>query len=162
MMTKKLQEKIMTITIKEVQDSDIAEVAVLFDLYRQFYEQNPNLDLAREFIGQRFANRESVILVAACSSSGLVGFCQIYPTFCSVEAKPIYVLYDLFVLPAARKRGVGRLLLQAAEAKATAEGKTRMDLSTAKTNKPAQSLYESLGWVRDEVFYAYSRKIGEQ
>ena len=149
----------MSIAIREAQESDIAEIAVLFDLYRQFYEQEPDLNLARDFINQRFTNRESVILVAACSESGLVGFCQLYPTFCSVEAKPIYALYDLFVHPVARKGGAGRLLMQAAEAKAAAEGKSRMDLTTAKTNKPAQSLYESLGWVRDEVFYAYNRKI---
>jgi len=36
-----------------------------------------------------------------------------------------------------------------------------MDLTTAKTNLPAQSLYEALGWVRDEVFYAYNRQIDD-
>ena len=152
----------MSITIREAHETDLAEVAVLFDLYRQFYEQAPDLELAREFINQRFANRESTILVAASAESGLVGFCQLYPTFCSVEAKPIYALYDLFVHPSARKAGVGRLLLQAAEAKAIAKRKSRMDLITAKTNKTAQSLYKSLGWVRDEVFYAYNRKIEAQ
>jgi hypothetical protein len=34
-----------------------------------------------------------------------------------------------------------------------------MDLITTKTNKPAQAPYESLGWVRDEVFFAYSKPI---
>jgi ribosomal protein S18 acetylase RimI-like enzyme len=48
------------------------------------------------------------------------------------------------------------MLLKAAEARAAADGKARMDLTTAKTNNAAQSLYESLGWVRDEVFYSYS------
>jgi ribosomal protein S18 acetylase RimI-like enzyme len=32
----------------------------------------------------------------------------------------------------------------------------RLDLSTAKTNINAQKLYESLGWVRDDVFYTYN------
>jgi len=35
----------------------------------------------------------------------------------------------------------------------------RMDLTTAKTNHAAQALYESLGWVRDEVFFAYNRRV---
>jgi ribosomal protein S18 acetylase RimI-like enzyme len=81
-----------------------------------------------------------------------------YPTFCSVEAAPIYVLYDLFVLPEARKFGAGRALLQAAEARAAADGKARIDLTTAKSNLDAKSLYESLGWVRDEIFDAYSKR----
>ncbi len=44
---------------------------------------------------------------------------------------------------------------------AIAEGKARIDLSTAKTNKPAQMLYESLGWIRDEVYLVYNRRVGQ-
>lgn len=149
----------MSIVVREAKKSDLNEVAELFDLYRQFYEQKSDPVLVLEFIAQRFNSAESVILVAEDDQLGLLGFCQLYPSFCSVEAGPIYVLYDLFVLPAARKHGLGRLLLQAAEAKAMVDGKVRMDLTTAKTNVVAQALYESLGWVRDEVFFAYSRRI---
>lgn len=66
---------------------------------------------------------------------------------------------DLFVLSSARRSGVGRMLLLAAEAKAAKEGKARMDLTTARTNNTAQSLYEALGWVRDDIFFAYSRHL---
>lgn len=149
----------MPISTRDAQPTDIAAVAELFDLYRQFYAQAPDPGLAHDFIHQRFTKGESVILVAESAGAGLVGFCQLYPTFCSVEAKPIYMLYDLFVLPSARTQGVGRRLLEAAEAKARAQGKARMDLTTARTNLAAQSLYASLGWVRDEVFLAYSRRI---
>ncbi len=71
----------------------------------------------------------------------------------------IYVLYDLFVAPDARKSGAGRALLQAAEQFAASQGVVRMDLTTAKTNLAAQSVYEALGWVRDEVFFAYSKAV---
>jgi len=149
----------MSLTVREANATDIPAVAEMFDLYRQFYEQPPNLPLAQRFISDRLTGRESVILVAASPASGLLGFCQLYPTFCSVEAQSIYVLYDLFVLPAARKVGVGRMLLIAAESKAISEGKARMDLTTARTNKLAQALYESHGWVRDDVFFTYNRRI---
>ena len=88
-----------------------------------------------------------------------MGFCQLYPSFCSVEAKPIYVLYDLFVAPQARRGGAGTALLRAAEATAQTKGKARMDLTTAKTNLGAQAAYEALGWVRDEVFLSYSKRV---
>ena len=149
----------MNITTREAKPSDIAAITELFDRYRQFYEQAPNLPLAQAFIAERLGRQDSVILVAAQDDRDLLGFCQLYPTFCSVEARPIYVLYDLFVLPLARQTGTGRLLLQAAETRAAADGKVRMDLTTAKTNQTAQSLYESLGWVRDDVFFAYSRHV---
>lgn len=138
---------------------DIRAVAQLFDAYRQFYEQAPNLSLAEQFIAARLQGAESVILVAEGAQQAVTGFCQLYPTFCSVDASPIYSLYDLFVLPEHRKTGTGRLLLLAAEDQARRNGKSRMDLTTAKTNFPAQALYASLGWKRDEVFYGYSKTI---
>jgi len=155
------QERRVSITIRQAGTADVAAVASLFDLYRQFYEQRPDPELSRQFIFNRLSGRESVVLMAESSSSGLLGFCQLYPTFCSVEAQPIYSLYDLFVIPSARRSGLGRMLLLAAEEKAAREGKVRMDLTTARTNKAAQLLYESLGWIRDDVFLAYSRRVGE-
>ena len=116
--------------------------------------------MARAFIGERLKNSESVVLLAFNGARHIVGFCQLYPTFCSVEAKPTYTLYDLFVVPAARRSGAGTVLLRAAEKLAAETGKARLDLTTAKTNKPAQAAYESLGWVRDNIFYAYSKTVG--
>jgi ribosomal protein S18 acetylase RimI-like enzyme len=149
----------MTVSIRPAAADDLPAVATLFDQYRQFYEQAPDAALALQFITERFTRQESVLLVAQDGANGLVGFCQLYPSFCSVEAKPIYVLYDLFVAPSARKTGAGRALMLAAESRARADGKARMDLTTAKTNLRAQALYESLGWVRDEVFYAYNKAV---
>jgi ribosomal protein S18 acetylase RimI-like enzyme len=97
--------------------------------------------------------------VAADESQRLIGFCQLYPTFCSVEAQPTYTLYDLFVTPSARRLGAGRILLLAAEQLAAERGRARLDLTTAKTNGAAQAAYESLGWVRDDVFFAYSKSV---
>lgn len=144
---------------READVTDIEPVSTLFNLYRQFYEQAPDAPLARQFIHERLSRRESVVLVAETHTGEMVGFCQMYPSFCSVEAQPIYTLYDLFVLPSARQAGAGRMLLLAAEARAVADGKARMDLTTARTNTTAQALYESLGWVRDAVFLAYSRRV---
>jgi ribosomal protein S18 acetylase RimI-like enzyme len=138
--------------------ADLDVVASLFDRYRQFYEQAPDLHLARMFIRSRIENNESVILLATDEFGEAIGFCQLYPTFCSVEAKPIYALYDLYVAASLRRSGVGRALLQAAAKVSAENGKARMDLTTAKTNLSAQAAYESLGWVRDEVFYAYSKR----
>ena len=136
----------------------VKQVAKLFDDYRQFYEQAPNITLAEEFITARIKYQQSIILVAE-NAGELVGFCQLYPTFCSVEAAPIMVLYDLFVVDAARKTGAGHALMLAAQCYAKENGFARLDLSTAKTNVNAQALYESLGWLRDSQFYYYSLKV---
>ncbi len=138
--------------------ADLPATAELFDAYRQFYEQAPDLATATAFIRDRLTHQDSVILLAECEGWP-IGFCQLYPLFCSVEAQPIYSLYDLFVDPQARRTGAGRRLLLAAERHAAEQGKVRMDLTTAKTNHRAQSLYESLGWTRDEVFLTYTRRV---
>ncbi|MFC3114052.1 GNAT family N-acetyltransferase [Cellvibrio fontiphilus] len=146
------------LVIKQASASDVAAVANLFNLYRQFYEQAPDQTLAQGFIEARIRNNESVILLAEFKGEA-VGFCQLYPSFCSVIAAPIYVLYDLFVHPEQRGIGAGKALLLAAEAQAKRAGMKRMDLTTAKTNLTAQSLYESLGWVRDDVFFTYNKHV---
>ncbi len=152
-------QQTITTRLATTAPDDIRAVATLFDAYRQFYEQAPNRALAEQFIISRLQNAESVILVAEDAQQTMTGFCQLYPTFCSVDATPIYSLYDLFVAPEHRKTGTGRVLLLAAEEQARRDGKTRMDLTTAKTNLPAQSLYAALGWKRDEVYFAYSKPV---
>jgi ribosomal protein S18 acetylase RimI-like enzyme len=146
------------VTVRLAMPADLSAVAALFDRYRQFYDQPADLALATRFIGERLEHGESVIFVAEADSNAL-GFCQLYPTFCSVAAAPIFVLYDLFVAPSARRTGAARALMLAAEQHARQAGAARIDLSTAKTNRPAQALYESLGWVRDDAFHVYNRKL---
>jgi ribosomal protein S18 acetylase RimI-like enzyme len=144
--------------IRFANEKDVGEVAELFDLYRQFYQQPSDIHLAQTYIQARIDQYESIILVAE-NDNQLIGFCQLYPTFCSIEAARIYTLYDLFVHPDFRRSGAGRLLLLAAEQHALKEGFVRLDLTTARTNIQAQQLYESLDWVRDEVYIAYSKSI---
>ena len=97
-----------------------------------------------------------MILVAENEQTSCSGFCQLYPTFCSLIAEPIYTLYDLFVNLGTREQGTRRQLLIAAQERAMADGKSRVDLTTAKTNHKAQSPYHALGWVKDEIFHTYA------
>lgn len=150
------------LTIRFSTKDDLLKTAELFDQYRQFYEQAPDLALAKSFIAQRINGQDSIIFVAETSDKKLIGFCQIYPSFCSVAAAKIGVLYDLFVDNNSRKTGAGRALMLAAHEFAANNGMARLDLTTAKNNLKAQALYESLGWVRDEVFYAYQINANTQ
>jgi len=151
-------------TIRLAVPDDLPHLSALFDAYRVFYEQPSDIPLARKFIAERLDNKDSAILVAVnneamSGNQKLIGFCQIYPSFCSVIAARIGVLYDLFVDPSVRKSGAGKALMLAAHEYAAQHGFARLDLTTAKTNLAAQRLYESLGWVRDDVFYSYSKEI---
>ncbi len=144
------------LNIRHATIEDLNQLAALFDAYRQFYAQMPDFTLAKAFIAERINRQESVILVAENEKQQLIGFCQIYPSFCSVAAAKIGVLYDLFVDSSARKTGAGRALMLAAHEYAATNDMARLDLTTAKNNLKAQALYESLGWMRDEIFYTYN------
>ncbi len=142
--------KIIQATIEQL---DV--VATLFDKYRQFYEQKPDYDRCREYIRQRITNDESVIFIAQKSTGEIVGFTQLYKSFCSVELKELIYLYDLFVEPSVRRMGVAKALMETAKTYAEECGAARLTLDTGITNASAQNLYEALGYEKDEEFYTY-------
>jgi ribosomal protein S18 acetylase RimI-like enzyme len=150
------QSPLPDITIRQAGPADLDQVAVLFDLYRQFYGQPANFDLARDFLCARIERMESIILLASRDGRDPTGFAQLYPTFCSVSAAPIFVLYDLYVDASVRREGIGRALMHASVEHARRAGAVRVELATAITNDAAQALYEASGWVRDNAFYRYS------
>lgn len=133
----------------------LEQVVTLFDGYRVFYRAQSDMDATRAFIRQRLELQDSVILLAIDDDKPL-GFTQLYPSFSSVSMRRLWVLNDLFVDPSARKKGVGRFLLEQAKQFGIEHGARRLELATEITNTSAQSLYESLGWQRDEEFYHYS------
>ncbi|SDY40597.1 GNAT family N-acetyltransferase [Herbiconiux ginsengi] len=140
---------------------DLDAVAPLFDAYREFYGlpgDSGTSAAARAYLGDRMSRGESIVLVASADPGAAApfdGFTQLYPSFCSLELAPIFVLYDLFVHPDARGRGVATALLDAARQLGLDAGAARLELSTAHTNTSAQRLYESLGWMRDEEYLHY-------
>ena len=69
------------------------------------------------------------------------------------------VLYDLFVREEFRRKGIAKSLMDAAKNYATENKFGSIELSTNKANIPGQSLYESLGYIRDNEFYSYDLEI---
>ena len=138
---------------------DLKATARLFDLYRQFYGCESDLKAAEAWLNSNLRDQRSMILVAVDETSSLLGFTQLYPALCSVDLVRYFVLYDLYVVETARRRGVGLGLMTAAQQWAMAEGAARLDLETAHDNRGAQALYEGLGYVRDDVFYKYSLEL---
>lgn len=135
--------------------SDIDELTRLFDEYRIFYEQTSDLDLARSFLTKRIENDESRIFVGDKGDGSCCGFTQLFPSFSSVSALPIWVLNDLYVENSARKQGVGRLLMNKARDFAVRTDSKGILLETAKTNVNAQALYESLGYIQNRESFFY-------
>ncbi|WP_430390950.1 N-acetyltransferase family protein [Dyella sp. 20L07] len=150
------QEKLMSVNVRIAKVSDLDQVAVLFDEYRQFYEQPANAALARSFMASRLSEGSSLVLVTETSGGEIVAFTQLYPLFDSVGAVPSFILYDLFVSERARRQGIARALMVEAINEARRRGAGRVELQTARDNIAAQALYEGLGWKRDNDFFVYA------
>ncbi len=134
-------------------------VAVLFDKYRQFYNCSPDLLLSTSYISERITNGESTIFVAILNGKA-VGFVQLYPSFCSIDATRILILHDLFVDADARNAGIGAALMNQAADFARTQGAGRIDLMTEKTNRTGQHLYEKLGYTKSfGNYFSYSLRL---
>ena len=137
---------------------DLEKLAPLFEGYRRFYQQPEDPARSREFLRERLTAGDSVVFLAE-ENGAVTGFTQLYPLFSSTACRRLWLLNDLFTTEAARGRGVGRALMAAAREHAVRTGASGIELSTAHTNLPAQRLYESLGYVKEEAFRVYSLKL---
>jgi ribosomal protein S18 acetylase RimI-like enzyme len=150
----------MAVSIRRTTTEDLDLIVPLFDAYRQFYRQPSDPDLARTFLADRFRHYQSVIFLAVDDAiddiGSALGFTQLYPSFSSGLARPIYILNDLYVIPAARRRKIARRLLETAAEFGRQSGAARLGPSTALDNTPARALYESAGWHQDKVFCTYA------
>ncbi len=145
----------------EVLQADIQQLedlAQLFDQYRQFYNCASGYEAAKQFLRERFEQGNSILFLAKLDGHS-VGFTQLYPSFSSISMQPIWILNDLFVDPHYRGKGVAKLLMSTAENFTRNTGAIRITLATQMTNRVAQSLYESRGYVRDTEFYPYALEL---
>ena len=128
--------------------ADLDALALLFDAYRQFYGQAPDVPRARDWLRSRLRVGESVVLLAKREGT-TVGFVQLYPMFSSVRTARTWILNDLYVDAGARRRGVARALLDASAAVARSDGAAGISLETTQDNAAARALYRAAGWNED-------------
>ena len=141
--------------VRRAGPGDVEHVAPLFDAYRQFYELRTDLSGARAFLAARLDGGDAVVFFAQ-EAGDTLGFTLLYPVFSSLAMGPALILNDLFVVPKARGKGVGRALLDRAAQYGRETGAHAIELATATSNRTAQRLYESLGYVRDDAFHHYT------
>lgn len=66
--------------------------------------------------------------------------------FSTFYARPLLNVHDLAVMPAFQRRGIGRALLEAAEAGASARGCCKLTLEVREDNRVARELYHQHGF----------------
>nr|WP_245252065.1 GNAT family N-acetyltransferase [Paenibacillus sediminis] len=146
--------------VRQATIDDLDGLAEIFNDYRVFYGQTPNLEQARLFLFERFEHLESIVFIAKDQNTDrIVGFTQLYPVFSSISMRRSLILNDLYVNEQYRKQGIASMLLDEAQSYAKSIKAKGLELSTAITNEQAQRLYERYGYVKDEEFYHYYLNI---
>ena len=148
--------------IRRATQDDVPEVTRLYVAYRIFYGEPPAAEAALAFIGDRIRSNAGQYFLAwsaAGEPQAPVAFVHLMPTTNTLAMRPMWLLEDLYVDPAARNQGIATSLLQHAEDFARSTGAERITLATAHDNAAAQSIYRRLGYVREDYFWYFHRVL---
>ena len=126
-------------------------LAELFDRYRVHYGEVPDPGRAASWLEEHLDGGGLRAFVAE-SAETLVGFATTMEVPASLRLARFWQIRDLFVLPAHRRRGVGRALLDHVRAAAVEAGAQRLVLQTEEDNDSALRLYADRGY---EVIEGY-------
>jgi GNAT superfamily N-acetyltransferase len=139
------------VEIAPVSADQLEELLPLIAAYQRFYEvADIDEERNRAFFRRFLAPSEHGLLLGARAEGRLVGHACLYWHKNSLLAAETVLLYDLFVVPEARGRGVGRALIEASAEVARERGAAQLEWSTAPDNHTAQRLYDSLPTERSE------------
>ena len=95
-------------------------------------------------LGAAFAAHPSTFALVAEDGDTACGVAVCVLGFSTFYAMPLVNLHDLAVLPQARGKGVGRILLAAVEEEARQRGACKVTLEVRPDNTVARGLYESM------------------
>lgn len=134
------------IAISKVDHVDLSELLPLMRAYCDFYETSPRDDrliaLSRALLDDP---GEGVQLLARDPAGTAVGFATLFWSWDTTEATRIGIMYDLYVVPDVRGKGVGRRLIEACRGACRKRGVGKVVWETAPDNETAQRLYDSTG-----------------
>ncbi len=144
--------------IRPLEQRDRTEWGRLYELYLRFYETSLDADQLTTVWGWLNGGDELHGLVAD-SGDGLVGLAHYRVFLRPSAAQAAAYLDDLFVDPAARRRGVADTLLTAVEDSAAERGLNLVRWITAADNLTARAVYDrrakATSWV------TYDMQLGQ-
>jgi GNAT superfamily N-acetyltransferase len=146
----------MVVEVKRIEESSLGEVEPLFEAYQRFYEvEEIDRDRNRRFLERFVGTDDEGWLFGAFGDGEILGFTCLHRHKSSLRAADTILMYDLFVLPEARGKGVGRTLIEKALDVTRESGAACLEWSTAPDNETAQRLYDSFPGVNRSTWIVY-------
>lgn len=126
--------------------ADAATVARLMAEFRDhLWKSEPAEAEIRASVERILTDPQSEFLIAS-DDERPAGVCQLRYRWSVWTSSEDCWLEDLFVVPDARRAGLGRALVDAALSSARARGCVRIELDVDQDNKPAMGLYQRCGF----------------
>jgi GNAT superfamily N-acetyltransferase len=136
----------MSVSIRAARESD---VAILHALIRGLAEYEK---LAAQVVGtaqdlqrELFSERPVIEAVIAWDNEAALGFALYFHNYSTFLARRGLYLEDLFVVPEARGRGIGKALIRHCARVAVERGCGRFEWAVLDWNQPAIEFYQALG-----------------
>lgn len=149
------------IVIRPVNASDRDAWASLWDGYNAFYRREGATAVPAEVTDTTWARfldaAEPMHALVAELDGRLVGLTHYLYHRNTVMIPMVCYLQDLFTVPEARGRGVGRALIEAVYDAARAAGSSRVYWQTHETNATARALYNTIA--EDSGFVVYRKDL---
>ena len=150
-----------SVIVRPVEEVDFAAWLPLWDGYNAFYGRTGDAALPDEVTRttwQRFFDpNEPVFALLAVGDGTVLGLVHYLFHRSTSRIAPTCYLQDLFTLPAARGKGVGRAMIEAVYMRALAQGVQRVYWQTHESNTAGRRLYDQVA--TNEGFIVYSHTL---
>jgi GNAT superfamily N-acetyltransferase len=134
--------------IRLASTEDASAVAqLLHDFNSEYEDYTPGVPVLTERLAELLATDEITVLLAGDPPTGFA-LLRLRPSLWA-KAEDAY-LEELYVVPARRRQGLGRALLEASINAARQAGANHFELTTGENDTEARALYESRGLTNRE------------
>jgi GNAT superfamily N-acetyltransferase len=139
------------VRVEPISAAQLEALLPLIAAYQRFYEvEDVDNERNRAFFAGFVFPSERGMLLGAWRGDDLVGYACLYWHFTSLVPAETVLMNDLYVVEAARARGVGRALIEASAAVSRERGAHHLEWATVPENIAAQRLYDSTDAERSE------------
>lgn len=144
------------VSIRPATRRDVPQVVRLVRDLAAFEKLGPPSPAAvRRYVKHGFGPKRYFRILLVKLDGAAVGYAFYFFTYSTFLARPSLYLEDVFVLPEARSRGVGREIMRALGRIARKEGCGRMEWCVLDWNVRAQKFYDRLGARHMKHWYFY-------
>jgi len=111
----------------------------------------PLAESTRQKLAAELHKRPDAVSFLAFAGERPVGLVNGFEGFSTFNCRPLLNIHDVVVLDGYRGQGVARQLLQQVETHARARGCCKLTLEVLEGNRPARSVYQSVGFAGYEL-----------